>query len=161
MTIDIGMSFLETTPKAQLMKEIIEELDIIKIKNVCSVIHTVSTAAQVLSADRAEGRVKRRLGLPPLREINLHEVRLQTCMNLGVCKPRDLQGRKVGNQPKSSWVTFLRYAYLRMWGLRFARAMPLRPEFGICFKVELQTPGSPRELHKGDNFTSHLQTSCL
>ena len=41
MTIDIGMSFLETTPKAQLMKEIIEEPDVIKIKNVCSVIDTV------------------------------------------------------------------------------------------------------------------------
>jgi len=41
MTIDIGMSFLDTTPKAQLMKEIIEELDVIKIKNVCSVIDTV------------------------------------------------------------------------------------------------------------------------
>ena len=40
MTISIGMSFLDTTPKAQLMKEIIEELDIIKIKNVCFVIDT-------------------------------------------------------------------------------------------------------------------------
>lgn len=41
MTIGIGMSFLGTTPKAQLMKEMIEELDVIKIKNVCSVIDTV------------------------------------------------------------------------------------------------------------------------
>lgn len=41
MTISIGMSFLDTTPKTQLMKEIIEELDVIKIKNVCSVIDTV------------------------------------------------------------------------------------------------------------------------
>ena len=41
MTIGIGMSFLGTTPKAQLMKERIEELDVIKIKNVCSVIDTV------------------------------------------------------------------------------------------------------------------------
>ena len=40
MTISIGMSFLDTTPKAQLMKEIIEELDIIKIKNVCFMIDT-------------------------------------------------------------------------------------------------------------------------
>lgn len=41
MTIGIGMSFLGTTPKAQLMEEISEELDVIKIKNVCSIIDTV------------------------------------------------------------------------------------------------------------------------
>lgn len=124
--------------------------------------HTASTAAQVLSADSRGRRVREEAGPPSSQgKSTLHEVRLQTCMNLGVCKPRDPQGRKAGSPPKSSWVTFLRFAYLRMGGFRFARAMLLRQSLGSGFKVELQTLGSPRELHKGDNFLPHLQTSCL
>ena len=88
----------------------------------------------------AEGRVRRRRGPPPLRETNLHEVPLQTCMNLGVSEPRDPQRRRVGSQPKSSWVTFLRFQICqsnapqgRVWHL---------------FQCRAADPGSPRGLQK-------------
>ena len=42
MTFGMVISFLDTTPKTQSMKEIIDKLDFIKIINVCSVKDTVS-----------------------------------------------------------------------------------------------------------------------
>ena len=36
MTLDLAMTFLATTPKAQSIKEKVDELGYIKIKNFCS-----------------------------------------------------------------------------------------------------------------------------
>ena len=41
MTLSMVITFLEATPKAQSMKEIIDKLGLIKMKNFCSVEETV------------------------------------------------------------------------------------------------------------------------
>ena len=52
MTIGIGMSFLGTTPKAQLMKEMIEELDVIKIRDFSSANDQVKNRKKLQAAGK-------------------------------------------------------------------------------------------------------------
>lgn len=46
-------------------------------------------------------------------------------------------------------------------GFQICQSNATQSRVGICFRVELETPGNPRELHKGGNFTPHLRTPCL
>lgn len=123
-----------------------------------SLTHAVSTAAWVVSAEREESKARRRLGLPPhLGKSNSTKSDFSFMCAWGSVSPET-----AGEKPTRVIVGDIWEVRLPPdLGFQICQSNATQSRVGICFRVELKTPGNPRELHKGGNFTPHLQTPCL